>query len=84
MAFYFKCRRTKDAGRSRASTQQFQIASSNFLKGGDIFGKFMYLSHCCCRDKKDKKHKKRNKIPTSRVELFAATLFLLLCRRLCI
>jgi len=61
MAFYFKCRRTKDAGRSRASTQQFQIASSNFLKGGDIFGKFMYLSHCCCRDKKQKNIKKEIK-----------------------
>lgn len=32
----------------------FQLPAQNFLKGGDIFGKFMYLSGCCKKRKTDR------------------------------
>lgn len=39
----------------------FQLPAQNFLKGGDIFGKFMYLSGCCKKRKTDREGERDRK-----------------------
>lgn len=57
------------------ASAEFQLPAQNFLKGGDIFGKFMYLSGAAAKKEREKSTAKEKWAGKTTAKFLPATLF---------